>query len=625
MRRLVCTTLTIAVTLLAATAGPAGAAPTITEFSSGVTPNSGAQGIAMGPDGNMWFTEFGADKIGRITPAGVVTEFALPGGTMPYDIAAGHDGAMWFSEWGANAIGRIATDGTLSVPVPLTLNAHPTGVTADRQGMIWASESGTDKIARYDPSTSFLTEIGTGISAGAAPRGIAPGPDFAVWFAELGRTNVGRLRYQTLAAVEHPFTSGEAIAASEDGLLWLTNPNGNQLSFLAPDDSLGGLTAPPTPGSFPEDIVAGPDGRMWFTEANGNRIGHVRLNESSQDFGNGISPSSGPFGIATGPDGAMWFTETAGRIGRATTDAAPFRFTSGTPVGLSTGTGMASVYPTTIDVSGLSGIVTRVRVRLNGLFATTPEGLRALLVDPAGHAVTLFSGIGGSSDAAGALLTFADDGMTLDQPVSGVYVPTDSSFAFSLPAPAPRGPYTTSLSAFDGADPNGQWKLYLAGSGGGRADVLAAGWSLDVQTAPPQVVTVTTPGGSTGGAAGGTADTTPAQVTLAGVPRSLTRARLLRGFRITLRPNEPAAFDVALTGTTRRASLASTRMLLLERSLSRAAGIRTLTIKPSRSAFGKPRKTVKLRLRVVATDAGGNRTTVTRTIAVRPDRPKRRR
>src|SRR4029077_3365753 len=99
MRRFACTTLTAVVALLAATTGPAAAAPTITELSSGVTPGSGPQGIAMGPDGNMWFTEFGADKIGRITPTGAVTEFPLTSGAMPFDIAAGHDGAMWFSEW----------------------------------------------------------------------------------------------------------------------------------------------------------------------------------------------------------------------------------------------------------------------------------------------------------------------------------------------------------------------------------------------------------------------------------------------------------------------------------------------------------------------------------------------
>jgi streptogramin lyase len=39
---------------------------------------SGPQGIAVGADGNLWFTEFGANQVGRITTAGVVTE--LPAG-----------------------------------------------------------------------------------------------------------------------------------------------------------------------------------------------------------------------------------------------------------------------------------------------------------------------------------------------------------------------------------------------------------------------------------------------------------------------------------------------------------------------------------------------------------------
>src|SRR5439155_25862858 len=38
-------------------------------------PNSGLTEIAAGPDGNLWFTEPAPNRIGRITPAGVVTEF----------------------------------------------------------------------------------------------------------------------------------------------------------------------------------------------------------------------------------------------------------------------------------------------------------------------------------------------------------------------------------------------------------------------------------------------------------------------------------------------------------------------------------------------------------------------
>ena len=39
-----------------------------------ITPDSEPSGIAAGPDGNLWFTENYGDRVGKITPAGVVTE-----------------------------------------------------------------------------------------------------------------------------------------------------------------------------------------------------------------------------------------------------------------------------------------------------------------------------------------------------------------------------------------------------------------------------------------------------------------------------------------------------------------------------------------------------------------------
>src|SRR5262245_55081468 len=56
-------------------------------------------GIAAGPDGNVWFTEFSGNKIGRITPNGVITEFPIPtADSGPVGITAGPDGNVWFTE-----------------------------------------------------------------------------------------------------------------------------------------------------------------------------------------------------------------------------------------------------------------------------------------------------------------------------------------------------------------------------------------------------------------------------------------------------------------------------------------------------------------------------------------------
>ena len=47
----------------------------MTEFSTGISEGSAPAGITAGPDGNLWFTESDASRIGRITPAGVASEF----------------------------------------------------------------------------------------------------------------------------------------------------------------------------------------------------------------------------------------------------------------------------------------------------------------------------------------------------------------------------------------------------------------------------------------------------------------------------------------------------------------------------------------------------------------------
>src|SRR6185369_8564244 len=78
-----------------------------TEYSA---PTAGAVPyfIAAGPDGSLWFTEYGTSSIARITTAGTVTEYVTPTtSSTPTGIAAGSDGAMWFTERARKKIGRI--------------------------------------------------------------------------------------------------------------------------------------------------------------------------------------------------------------------------------------------------------------------------------------------------------------------------------------------------------------------------------------------------------------------------------------------------------------------------------------------------------------------------------------
>ncbi len=146
--------------------------------------------------------------------------------------------------------------------------------------------------------------------------------------------------------------------------------------------------------------------------------------------------------------------------------------------------GPASPYPSTINVAGLAGTVTRVTVTLNGLSHTFPDDLDILLVGPGGS-VILMSDAGGALDVTNVNLTFDDTGAMLPdstQIVSGTFQPTNFVAGDTFPAPAPVGPYGALLSVFNGSNPNGAYSLYVFDDLGGDLGSISGGWTLRITT-----------------------------------------------------------------------------------------------------------------------------------------------
>ncbi len=115
-----------------------------TEFPLAV--GTGAHAIAAGPDGRLWFTAPG--RIGRMNTAGEVRYFAVPSergdNATAQDITAGPDGALWFLEGSANKLGRITTDGTVTeYPVPVggpVPDGVRAGITVGPDGALWFTD-----------------------------------------------------------------------------------------------------------------------------------------------------------------------------------------------------------------------------------------------------------------------------------------------------------------------------------------------------------------------------------------------------------------------------------------------------------------------------------------------------
>jgi virginiamycin B lyase len=184
---------------------------TVGTYKSYPLPNSNSDplGITLGSDGNVWFAEYHGNRIGKITPGGVITEFPASGA--PNGITSGPDGAIWFTEFSASKIGRIpvtATTGSPGIteyPIPGG-GTDPEGITTGPDGAIWFNENITGKIGRLDPA---LAQPGTsnGITDYPVPSGtpahpafgINSGPDGAIWFTECGTGAIGRVKIATSA------------------------------------------------------------------------------------------------------------------------------------------------------------------------------------------------------------------------------------------------------------------------------------------------------------------------------------------------------------------------------------------------------------------------------------------
>lgn len=296
-------------------------AQVVTEFP--VPSGGNPQYITAGPDGNLWFAVTTTNQIGRITTAGVVTEFPTPTpDSGPNDITVGPDGNLWFTEANAHKIGRITTSGTITeFPAP-TASSIVFGIAAGPDGNIWFVEETANMVARMTTAGVAAGEFPIPTSNSGAYR-IAPGPDGNLWLTEQSGGKIARI---TTAGVITEFPTPTAssepqgIVTGPDGNIWFTEGGASKIGRSTKTGTITEFPVP-TASSFPEGITVGPDGNLWFVETNGQKVGRITPAGVVTEF---PIPTTGtsPVGIAAGSDGALWFTEfSKSKIGRITTGA----------------------------------------------------------------------------------------------------------------------------------------------------------------------------------------------------------------------------------------------------------------------------------------------------------------
>ena len=264
--------------------------------------------IVLGPDGNMWFTEANAHKIGRITPAGVITEFPVTTTAQSIGPIVAVGGVLWFAESNSGELGMITTEGVISHVTQM----DPTlvqGISADAAGNIWHTGF-NNTVVRVVPGgaqTAFTLP-----TPNAAPKWIAPGPDNTMWALENNASKAARIAADG-AITEYPLTDNagpQAMALGPDGNFWITFGNGLGMGKLTPQGVYSVVNLP-FDQSYGAGIVLGDDNALWYGAGIGNSVIRLAVDGTTTVFPV-PTPSARLSGFAKGADGSIWFTEEDG-------------------------------------------------------------------------------------------------------------------------------------------------------------------------------------------------------------------------------------------------------------------------------------------------------------------------
>jgi len=252
----------------------------------------------------------------------------------------------------------------------------------------------------------------------------------------------------------------------------------NTDNLVATLQATGGVINPGAAQTYGALTAGGPAVSKPFTfTAVGTCGGTLTATLMLQDGATNLGPITFNFTLGTAILNTTTFTNNAA-----------ITIPGGAPV---TTSGAAAPYPSAINVSGLSGTINKVTVKLTNVNHTFPDDMDILLVSPTGQAVVLMSDAGGNTDIVNATLTFDDTGTPIPDNTAittGTYSPADwGGVTDSFPAPAPQGPYPSPsrLSVFNGAAPNGTWSLYIVDDADEEVGNIQGGWSLTITTSVP--------------------------------------------------------------------------------------------------------------------------------------------
>jgi RHS repeat-associated protein len=262
---------------------------------------SAPRGLALAPDGSLYIADFGAARVRRVAPDGIITTVAGTGAVctpptsacgdgglaksallnQPEDLAIAPDGTLYIGDAGGLRVRRVAPDGVISTVLGTGLNADGAdghgkttsvqgigGLALGPDGSLYVACDGADAKIRRLGVDGFVTTVAGG--------GTAPCTGTTDLCGDGGPATGAKLKFP------------RDVAVASDGGLLVADLGNHRIRRVSPQGLIstvagtgaggytgdGGAAAAATFRN-PSRVDVGPDGRLYVADMNNSVIRRV--------------------------------------------------------------------------------------------------------------------------------------------------------------------------------------------------------------------------------------------------------------------------------------------------------------------------------------------------------------
>ena len=183
---------------------------------------------------------------------------------------------LWFTEQGANRIGRL--DRRTGAISEYETSGTPYGISIDHEGNVWFCRINGDMLGKLDPKFDVISDLPTGKDSN--PRRMATAPDGTLWVTLWGNGHLAHVDPKAMKIIkEYALPGGGnggpyAVTIDADGKVFASEFNADTIDILDPrTDEMRIIHVPKDSGI--RNMVIDQQGSLWYVGSTSGRLGRV--------------------------------------------------------------------------------------------------------------------------------------------------------------------------------------------------------------------------------------------------------------------------------------------------------------------------------------------------------------